>query len=298
MSLVCLAFFCFEKAERMEWSFDETDVRKARKRAESMGRLKKNWNGFDSVVTGFIGEVVFLRALQGMQGIADNTHAQVELADTHDYDVIVRRLPNDSHSPSPSDVSEGMRIEVKTRRTRCRMRPGFVNCVSGHNFTQQTDIYVFLRVLYTGAACGKVFFSGACTRRGFHQKKTFAATGSRVGSLRIKHDCFWIPVNACVSFLSLYKEILRFTSGPVDSSNANNTIAKSTKGSTQKNKKEEAHIQNRPSTSPASQDGPAKRKITKPAKPAKPAKTFKITKPKKQPSSATTLSDCIWNILG
>lgn len=271
----------------MEWSFDETDVRKAQKRAESMGRLKKNWNGFDSVVTGFIGEVVFLRALRGMQGIADNTHAQVELADTHDYDVIVRRLQNDSFSPSA--VSEGMRIEVKTRRTRCRMRPGFVNCVSGHNFTQLTDIYVFLRVLYTGPACGKVFFSGACTRRGFHQKKTFAATGSCVGSLRIKHDCFWIPVDACVSFRSLYKEILRFTSGPVDSSNANNTIAKSTKGSTQKNKKEEAHSQNRPSASPASQDGPAKRKITKITKPAK---------SKKRPSSATTLSDSIWLILG
>lgn len=190
----------------MEWSFEENDVQQAKDRAQRMGKLRQNWNGFDSVVTGFIGEIVFCKVLQD----ACQT-ATVTLADTHDYDVIVKRRLDDSCGTGPQKEDERMRIEIKTRRTRCRTRPGFINCVSGHNFTQQTDIYVFLRVMYTGTSSGKVFYSGACTRTFFHKTKTFAATGSRVGTLSIKHDCFWIPVHSCVSFGSLHKEILRFT---------------------------------------------------------------------------------------
>jgi hypothetical protein len=238
--------------------------------------LKNNWNGFYSVVVGFIGEIVFLRALRKTCG----GQVSVQLADTHDYDIIIK--------PNQNDSSKAMRIEIKTRRTRCRLKPGYINCVSGHNFTQETDVYVFLRLLYTGKSSGKVLFSGACTRSGFHKQKTFAATGTRVGSLPIKHDCFWIPLHTCVSFRCLQKTIdSAFTTTnqhagdaattSTTTSTANETqTAGATPAAETKKQEEEAHR--------------VKRKHKR--------KHKSKHKESRSPTSPATLSDCLWKILG
>jgi hypothetical protein len=188
------------------FEFDSDVMQEAEARAQQMGVLPKNQYGLLSVVTGFVGEIVLLRALQQD---ADEFGKAV-LEDTLNYDIAIHPNPQqfkctgsqDSHNQETVKNSKKIRIEVKSRRTKVEPLAHYMNCVSAHNSTQQCDLYAFLRVKYARndpeTKRGTVYFCGAMTQQRFaHLKKYSASTKSA------KLDCFYVYIRDCCSYKSL-----------------------------------------------------------------------------------------------
>lgn len=178
--------------------FTYDDVRQAQTSAKKMGLLRHNQNGMLSVLTGKLGELVFYNYIQ--QFVND-----VQLADTRDYDI----------------VANGIRLEVKTRRCQNKPKKEYLNFVSAHNCTQNCDAYVFLRLKYNAnvlahdrnvtdcSRAGTVWFAGAITKDEFLCNSTFASKHTQIQKIKIKFDCYYVPMTACHSYKALTNLLLQ-----------------------------------------------------------------------------------------
>ena len=136
------------------FEFDSDVMQEAEARAFRMGVLPSNKYGLLSVTTGFVGEIVLLRALE--QDCA--AFGKAVLEDTLNYDIAIHpnsqkfkctgKYSQDSHTQETVKNSKKIRIEVKSRRTKVEPLAQYMNCVSAHNTNQQCDLYAFLRVKY------------------------------------------------------------------------------------------------------------------------------------------------------
>ncbi len=100
----------------------DDDIRLAERRADALGVLRNSITNGRSNVYGMLGEAVVRRYLGNAASEAD---------DTRDYDI---------------QLTSGMTLEVKTKKTRVVPRPHFESSVCLHNARQRCDAYVFVRV--------------------------------------------------------------------------------------------------------------------------------------------------------
>lgn len=93
-------------------------VIQARQNAESMGALRNSITAGEGNLAGFIGEIVVARFL----------NARIE--NTYDYDLVL----------------DGIKIDVKTKRTSVKPQLHYECSVAAFNTKQKCDWYVFVRV--------------------------------------------------------------------------------------------------------------------------------------------------------
>ena len=100
---------------------------KARDMAAEMGAIRNSISKGGGNVAGFIGELVVLDLLE-----------KAKHKSTKDYDII---LP------------DGLKLDVKTKKTSVKPKPEYDNSVAELSTHQQCDMYAFTRVLNDYSTC-------------------------------------------------------------------------------------------------------------------------------------------------
>jgi hypothetical protein len=136
-------------------------------KAKEMGKLRNSITGGEGNVAGFIGEFLVNDIIGGT---IDNTY---------EYDIV---LP------------DGSKVDVKTTRTSVEPQSHYECNVSGINTRQDTDIYVFVRVI--SGTYEKGWVLGYMPKKEFFEKAMFNKKGTqREGSKFIyKSDTYSMTI--------------------------------------------------------------------------------------------------------
>ena len=119
-------------------------------KAKEMGKLRNSITGGEGNVAGFIGEFLVNDIIGGT---IDNTY---------EYDIV---LP------------DGAKVDVKTTRTSVAPQSHYACNVSGINTRQDTDIYVFVRVI--SGTYEKGWVLGYMPKQEFFEKAMFNKKGTK-----------------------------------------------------------------------------------------------------------------------
>ena len=155
-------------------------IERAERRAREMGILNKSFMKGRGNVVGFLGEEIVLAALPGSR-----------LADDYNYDI----------------EWEGARFEVKTKRTTASPLPYYMCSVSDHNTLQDTNNYIFCRVLSQNGMFTKGWVLGYIAKGDFFRRARFMRKGEKEGDngYIVKNDCWSVridelcPLSPCLS---------------------------------------------------------------------------------------------------
>jgi hypothetical protein len=119
-------------------------------KAREMGKLRNSITGGEGNVAGFIGEFLVHDIIGG------------EIDNTYEYDIV---LP------------DGTKVDVKTTRTSVTPKEDYECNVSGINTRQDTDMYVFVRVV--SGTYEKGWVLGYMPKQEFFEKAMFNKKGTK-----------------------------------------------------------------------------------------------------------------------
>ena len=148
----------------------------AREKSKEMGKLRNSITGGQGNMAGFIGEIV----------VADLIGA--EMCNTYDYDLI----------------KDGIKIDVKTKRTNYEPQPHYDCSVAALNTKQKCDAYCFVRVTNDLTTA---WVLGFYDKHKYFDDAKFYMKGDVDGKFTFKSDCYNLPISSLKSFLDLEKEI-------------------------------------------------------------------------------------------
>tara|TARA_B100001093_G_scaffold378570_1_gene363877 strand:- start:2910 stop:3971 length:1062 start_codon:yes stop_codon:yes gene_type:complete len=181
--------------------YTQRDKRKAIYRAKSMGLLKNNKNGFQSVVRGMLGELMMMKFLKKI--FKNDKNIDISHSDTYDFDIEIKN----------KKTLKTIRLEIKSSKHQSL----HVNSVYAYNSKQQCDIYVFLREhMYHTPWCkannlrcnevlGYFTCNGAITKQRFSKQKKYIA------SYQAYRDKVQVKRSDCCSLQALINTVLVLT---------------------------------------------------------------------------------------
>jgi hypothetical protein len=142
-------------------------IKSAEEKSENLGVLNNSIRKGDGNVFGFLGEIL----------MAD--HWGVDLANTYDYDLIVKNY----------------KVDVKTKSCTSKPKPEYFCTVADYNPYQKCDIYCFVRILEDFKAA---WLLGYCSKEYFFNNAKFYKMGdldpsSHLG-WKFKADCYNLPI--------------------------------------------------------------------------------------------------------
>lgn len=146
-----------------------------RERAEklySFGRLNNSIMRGKSNIYGAIGEVVFFDHCREMS-------YEVELVGDYDYDVII----------------EGIKVDVKTKRTTVRPKQNYYCSVAAVNISQKCDYYIFVRVMEDKEVA---YILGGMDKDGFFSKAAYFKKGQKdpdKPEWTFRDNCYNLPIS-------------------------------------------------------------------------------------------------------
>jgi hypothetical protein len=141
-------------------------LKRARQKAEDMGKLNGSITKGEGNIAGFVGEEV----VAGVLGIT-------EWENTYDYDM----------------TKDGMKIDIKTKRRNVPPLPHYDCQVPAQQMRQKCDVYVFVSVSYDNS---KAWVLGYMPKNEFTTTAKFRAKGSFDGAFEVKNDLYYVPVSA------------------------------------------------------------------------------------------------------
>lgn len=135
-----------------------------------MGTLKNSITDGDGNMAAFVGEAVVAEYLTAGNGCT------VEWNNTYDYDI----------------TSDGVKIDVKTKRRNVPPLPHYDCQVPELNTTQKCDCYVFVSISYDNKTA---WILGFMPKNEFYARAKFRAKGSYDGAWQVKSSCYYVPVS-------------------------------------------------------------------------------------------------------
>jgi hypothetical protein len=146
----------------LEVKITEDHIKKAKKMAEEMGKLKNSITKGDGNLAGFIGEIIVAE-------LAGAKHKN-----TYDYDMV---------------LSDGKTVDVKTKRTTVEPKEYYESSVAAFNTKQECDYYAFVRV-HTDLT--KAWFLGIISKDVYYMKAHFLRKGEfdNSNNYEVKADCY------------------------------------------------------------------------------------------------------------
>jgi len=141
-------------------------IRRAKKKAATVGNLQGSITGSLSHVVGAIGEIIVADAMGANE------------SNTYDYDL----------------VRDGERIDVKTKRCNTRPFPHYDCSVAAHGTNQNCDSYVFVRIL---TDTSRAWILGSIPKQDFYTKATKYKRGDvdPANGFTFKADCYNLPIS-------------------------------------------------------------------------------------------------------
>jgi hypothetical protein len=138
----------------------------ARKKNREMGLLRNSIIKGNGSIAGFLGEQIVLEVLGG------------EWVNTYEYDIV---------------LSNGLKVEVKTKQTTVTPKPDYSCSISNFNTRQQCDIYAFTRVMKDYSVG---WYLGCCTPAEYFDKASFVKKNDYDPSNNwTSHaDCYNLPI--------------------------------------------------------------------------------------------------------
>ena len=145
----------------VELEISEETLRKAKEKAEEMGRLRNSITKGLGNLAGFVGEEVLRNYIDGIE------------SNTYDYDV----------------VKGGYKIDVKTKRTTVKPKDYYEASIAAYNTRQNCDIYAFVRVLQDFS---KAWILGWEFKKDYFERARRLYKGQTDGSnkFKVKADCY------------------------------------------------------------------------------------------------------------
>lgn len=124
-----------------------------------------------SQIYGALGEIIVMDHYNWLQ---------VDYAGTYNYDIII----------------DGVKIDVKTKKTTVTPKPFYLCSVSDFNTTQQCDYYLFVRVM---ADLSKAWILGSCPKERFYKISQFKNKGDLdVNNWKFKDDCYNLEISKLI----------------------------------------------------------------------------------------------------
>jgi len=124
-----------------------------------------------SQIYGAIGEIVVMDHYNWLE---------VEYSGKYDYDIII----------------DGVKIDIKTKKTTVVPKPFYLCSVSDFNTRQKCDHYMFVRVM---ADYSKAWILGSRTKEAFYKISTFNRKGTLdTMNWRFKDDCYNLEISKLV----------------------------------------------------------------------------------------------------
>ena len=141
-------------------------IRRAKKKAATVGNLQGSITGSLSHVVGAIGEIIVADAMGANE------------SNTYDYDL----------------VRDGERIDVKTKRCNTRPFPHYDCSVAAHGTNQNCDSYVFVRIL---TDTSRAWILGSIPKQDFYTRATKYKRGDidPANGFTFKADCYNLPIS-------------------------------------------------------------------------------------------------------
>ena len=141
-------------------------IARAKKKAATVGNLQGSITGSLSHVVGAIGEIIVADAIGANE------------SNTYDYDL----------------VSDGERIDVKTKRCNTRPFPHYDCSVAAHGANQNCDSYIFVRIL---TDTSRAWILGSIPKQDFYTKATKYKRGDidPANGFTFKADCYNLPIS-------------------------------------------------------------------------------------------------------
>lgn len=133
--------------EYVEVEITEEMRKMAYKKAEDLGELKNSITRGEGNVAGYLGEMIAQKVIGG------------EIVGTRDYDIV---------------TPDGVKWDVKTKRTAVPPQDHFETSVTNYNTTQKCDRYIFVRVLKDYS---KGWVIGELPKNEYYEKATFIQQG-------------------------------------------------------------------------------------------------------------------------
>jgi hypothetical protein len=148
-----------------EVEITEEMLAEAKRRGEKLGELKNSITRGEGNVCGILGELMVQKLIGGV------------VADTKDYDII---------------TEDGVKWDVKTKRTHVEPEEHFECSVADFNTTQKCDRYIFVRVMNDYS---KGWVIGELPKNEYYEKATFIEQGQYDprNRWRAKCDCWNVP---------------------------------------------------------------------------------------------------------
>lgn len=134
----------------------------ARDKAVEMGKLRNSITSGEGNIAGFVGEMIAQMVLGG------------EITNTYDYDLV---LP------------EGVKVDVKTKRTSVPPLPNYDCSVAAYNTKQKCDYYCFVRVHNTFA---RGWFLGVYPKDKYFEDARYLKAGEvdPANNFTVKANCY------------------------------------------------------------------------------------------------------------
>ena len=140
------------------------------------GELNGSITKGKSNLYGAVGEIIVFDMFQ-------KNGSNIEFTSTYDYDMIV----------------DGIKIDVKTKRTTVTPKPHYLCSISNFNTKQECDVYIFVRVLDN---FGTAFILGGMTKKEFFKKAHFRKKGDHdINDFEFKDDCYNLEIQKLVEFV-------------------------------------------------------------------------------------------------
>lgn len=148
-------------------------IRAAKEKAQDLGALNNSIRKGEGNVFGFLGEILM------------SDYWGVDLANTYDYDLIVKNYT----------------VDVKTKSCTSKPKPEYFCTVADYNPYQKCDIYAFVRILDDFK---RAWLLGYCTKEYFFNNAAFYKMGdldpsSNLG-WKFKADCYNIKIDSLKQF--------------------------------------------------------------------------------------------------
>jgi len=161
-------------------------IKRARKKAKSMGVLNNSIRKGDGNLCGFLGEEIFLKAFK------DST-------ETNDYQHDIKMFGK-------------LKVEIKTKDRTVRPQPYYECSVARYNDTQETHAYVFCSLLREGKDYKKGYILGYLTPKSYKAKAQQMKAGDFDPSngMIFKANCLNVAISDLNNINKFCKKMIEF----------------------------------------------------------------------------------------
>ena len=157
----------------------EEMIKNATNKAKEMGKLNNSITKGQGNIAGFIGEEIVLN------------YIDAERINSYDYDL---------------QLSDGRKIDVKTKRTTVKPRTNYDCSVASFNTKQKCDLYIFCRVLND---MSKGWILGYKDKEKYFNQARFMKKNQidPANNFRVKADCYNVAIQDLESIDNLLQVI-------------------------------------------------------------------------------------------